>query len=80
MNERETLLRDVQAKSFLAHDILLYLDTHPHDKNAFVAYQRALNDRREAVKVYEQRVRAMQADAQLDRSDFDWVDGDYPWQ
>ena len=80
MNECAMLLRDVQAKSFLAHDILLYLDTHPNDKIAFAAYQRALNDRREAVKIYEQRVRALQPEAELYRSDFDWVDGGYPWQ
>jgi len=80
MNDREMLLRDVQAKSFLAHDILLYLDTHPNDKAAFEAYQCALKDRREAMAVYEQRVRALQPDGQLGRADFDWADGNYPWQ
>ena len=80
MNDREMLLRDVQAKSFLAHDILLYLDTHPGDQQAFAAYQRALNDRREAVKVYEQRVGALQTDDLRYRERFDWVDGHYPWQ
>ena len=79
-NNAEMLLRDVQEKSFLAHDILLYLDTHPDDRRAFEAYQRALNDRREAVRLYEQRVRALQADGQRVRADFDWVDGGYPWQ
>ena len=80
MNEREMLLRDVQAKSFLAHDILLYLDTHPDDKAAFAMYQCALKDRRDAVRVYEQHVRALQTDDLLNRSEFDWVDGSYPWQ
>ncbi len=80
MNEREMLLRDVQAKSFLAHDILLYLDTHPNDKTAFEAYQRALKDRQEAVNLYQQRVRALQTDDLRCREDFDWVDGNYPWQ
>ena len=46
MRNDERLLRDVQATSFLAHDILLYLDTHPDDREAFEAYQRALGDRR----------------------------------
>ena len=78
--DRDMLLRDVQTKSFLAHDILLYLDTHPEDRAAFEAYQRALNDRREAMLAYEQRVRALQTDSQRSRSDFDWVDGDYPWE
>ena len=80
MNNAGMLLRDVQEKSFLAHDIMLYLDTHPDDKAAFAAYKRALNDRHEAVRLYEQRVRALQADGQRRRTDFDWVDGDYPWQ
>ena len=80
MNNAQMLLRDVQAKSFLAHDILLYLDTHPEDRTAFEAYQRALNDRREAVRMYEQRVRALTTDAQRTRCDFDWADGNYPWQ
>ena len=35
MRNDERLLRDVQATSFLAHDILLYLDTHPDDREAF---------------------------------------------
>ena len=80
MNDCEMLLRDVQAKSFLAHDILLYLDTHPNDRVAFEAYQRALKDRRDAMAAYEQRVNALQADSQRNRMDFDWVDGNYPWQ
>ena len=80
MNDREALLKNVQAKSFLAHDILLYLDTHPNDRAAFAAYQRALKDRRDAVTAYEQCVRALQTDAELGRGEFDWVNGDYPWQ
>lgn len=79
-NNAEMLLRDVQAKSFLAHDILLYLDTHPEDKAAFAAYQCALKERREAVRLYQQQAGALQTDAQLGRTRFDWADGGYPWQ
>ena len=46
MKNAEMLLRNVQAKSFLAHDILLYLDTHPDDCQALDAYRAALRDRR----------------------------------
>lgn len=76
----EALLRDVQEKSFLAHDLLLYLDTHPDDREAFCAYQRALNGREEAVRVYERRVRALQPDGLSRRPDFDWVNEPYPWR
>ena len=76
----ENLLRDVQEKSFLAHDLMLYLDTHPDDREAFCAYQRALDDRREAVRAYEQRVRALRPDGLGCSSGYDWVDEPYPWQ
>jgi len=79
-NSCEMLLRDVQAKSFLAHDILLYLDTHPEDGEAFEAYQRALNDRHAAVRAYEQQVRSLKTDGMRSKSRFDWLDGEFPWQ
>ena len=76
----EQLLLDVQAKSFLAHDIMLYLDTHPDDADAFAAYQRALNDRHAAVRAYEQQVRSLQPDGMRRQDGFDWLDGKFPWQ
>lgn len=80
MNNGEMLLRDVQAKSFLAHDILLYLDTHPEDAEAFAAYQCALADRQQAVCAYEQHVRALSPDGLRGRSFFDWIEEPFPWQ
>lgn len=74
------LLHQVQAKSFLAHDILLYLDTHPDDRAALEAYRHALAERCEAVKNYERHVRALTPDGQLSRSQFDWDDDPFPWQ
>lgn len=79
-NNCEQLLRDVQAKSFLAHDILLYLDTHPDDAEAFAAYKRALNDRHAAMLAYEQQAASLQADGMRRKEGFDWLDGRFPWQ
>lgn len=80
MNTSDSLLRDVQSKSFLAHDLLLYLDTHPDDAQALAAYRCALNDRLEAVRAYEQRVRALTPDGLHCRPDYDWADEPFPWQ
>lgn len=49
-NEREKLLYDIQEIAFAAHEINLYLDTHPADANAIKLYgeynkkERMLND------------------------------------
>ena len=80
MNNYEMLLRNVQAKSFLAHDILLYLDTHPDDAVALRVYRAALQERDAARRAYEQQVRALTPDGQLCRGEFDWTDEPFPWQ
>lgn len=80
MKNCESLLRDVQATSFLAHELQLYLDTHPGDREAFCAWQRALNARHEAVDAYEERVRALTPDGLRGHGEFDWADEPFPWQ
>ena len=80
MRNDEMLLRNVQAKSFLAHDILLYLDTHPGDYEALEAYRAALRDRDAARRMYEEHVRALVPDGTLRRDGFDWADEPFPWQ
>lgn len=34
MNNKEQMLRDIGILSFTVVDLALYLDTHPHDRNA----------------------------------------------
>ena len=80
MTNCDMLLRNVQATSFLAHDILLYLDTHPDDCAALAAYRAALRDRDAARRAYEEQVRALVPDGTLRRDGFDWTDGPFPWQ
>lgn len=80
MLNADMLLRAVQARSFLAHDILLYLDTHPGDCEALAAYRSALKGRDEARRTYEEYVRALVPDGTLRRDGFDWADGPFPWQ
>lgn len=80
MNHVHPLLLNVQAKTFLAHDLLLYLDTHPHDRTAFEAYRHALAERDEAVRLYESQVRALTPDGMRCSADFNWIDEPFPWQ
>ena len=80
MKDREAVLRNVQEASFLAHELQLYLDTHPGDREAYCAWQRALNGRREAVETYERHIRALTPDGLLGHGEFDWADGPFPWQ
>ena len=50
MREREQLLRDIGIADFVLIELALYLDTHPHDRNAleyFRHYNRMANQARQ---------------------------------
>lgn len=77
---QEALLLQAQAQSFLAHDLLLFLDTHPDSAGAWNAYRDALRARREAMDNYSRQVHALTADSMADQTAFDWPEGPFPWQ
>lgn len=77
---QDGLLFEVQIKSFLAHDILLYLDTHPNDRAALYAYQSALDERLMAVRTYERQVGALTPYGLRCQENFNWTNEPFPWQ
>ena len=40
MNERERLLRRIQAEDFAVYETVLYLDGHPKNRQALAYYQK----------------------------------------
>ena len=54
-NERDMMLYKVQEMCFMAHDINLYLDTHPNDSYAIKLYNKYNNDAKKLTDEYEKR-------------------------
>ena len=54
MNETaRKLMKRIDDASFAMDDVILYLDTHPNDRNALNYYRYVVALRKEAVKAYE---------------------------
>ena len=54
MNETaRNLMKRIDDASFAMDDVILYLDTHPDDRNALNYYRYVVALRKEAVKAYQ---------------------------
>ena len=80
-NDREKLLYDIQEIGFAAHEINLYLDTHPNDTNAIKLYgeynkkEKMLNDE------YERKYGPIDlSDSEgLSMTPWPWIKEPWPW-
>ena len=76
----DTPLNRLRALDFVLQELGLYLDTHPHDGEAFALYQQYAALERAARESYLAGSGPLcQKDAAED-SRYTWVDGPWPWQ
>ena len=59
LNERQTMLKKVQAASFALDDLKLYLDTHPTDKKALSAFAKYQDEYERALAEYTAKYGAL---------------------
>jgi len=70
---------ELMALDFAAHDLSLYLDTHPEDSEAFELYQELLALAEEGKKRYEKRYGAvLKCDLRQAKS-YTWLNDPWPW-
>ena len=80
-NERERMLYDIQETAFAAHELNLYLDTHPNDTSTIKLYneynkkEKILNDE------YERKYGPIDlSDAEgLSMTPWAWIKEPWPW-
>ena len=73
-------LSELQSYRFAAHDMLLYLDTHPDDKKAFGLYKELVNKYMALTKSYEAENGPLTAFAEANSNSFNWLDSPWPWE
>lgn len=73
------LLQKVYETGFAIDDILLYLDTHPTDRQAMEYYRYAQQANREAVEAYEKACGPLMV-TQVDSATWNWIDAPWPWE
>ncbi|MBQ7737278.1 MAG: spore coat protein CotJB [Oscillospiraceae bacterium] len=71
---------ELMAIDFAAHDLSLYLDTHPDDTEAFETYKDLLRLAKEGMERYT-RLYGPVCKIQLAESQrFNWLKGPWPWE
>ncbi len=80
MNERDRLLRRIQAEDFALYETVLYLDGHPQNKKALAFY----NKHRDIVKAlreeFEGKYGPLNIYGNTGDCDWHWVDKPWPWE
>ena len=75
----DTPLGEVMALCFVAHELQLYLDTHPEDDEAFATLKRMLNLEAEAKRRYVARYGPLVPSDLAESERFDWLRDPWPW-
>ena len=73
-------LAELMALDFAAHDLSLYLDTHPKDAEAFAAYKDLLALAEEGKQRYTKMYGPICKTDLKTMSGYSWTNGPWPWE
>lgn len=79
-DNRFNLLKKVQSYYFAAHDMLLYLDTHPNDKPAFAMFKDLVENARKLKAEFEKTYGPLTSMAAANYETFRWLESPWPWE
>lgn len=81
LNERERALYQIQEMAFAAHDINLYLDTHPNDSNAIRLYNEYNKQEKMLSDAYERKYGPINLSDNegLSMTPWSWINEPWPW-
>ena len=80
MRSREELWNVINTASFAIDDLILYLDTHPYDMEAWAYYANYRNIREEAVMEYTTQFGPLTVDRVDVTNQWTWVSCPWPWE
>ena len=78
--DREQLLCELTALDFMAVDLHLYLDTHPHDREALDKYNQIVGKANKLRAEYENEVGPLFSYRSMSDSPWEWIEDPWPWQ
>ena len=78
-SEKEEMMINIGEYSFMMHDLNLYLDVHPNDREAlkvFMEYRQKVN---ELITNYERKYGPITTSGIKNNVPFEWVTSNWPW-
>lgn len=79
-NDRQKLFLFIHEVGFAIDDVILYLDTHPEDKQAMEYYETYKKLRRQAVSEYTRLYGPLTKDDVNSCNYWAWVKDPWPWE
>lgn len=76
----DTPMAELMAVEFAAHDLSLYLDTHPDDSEAFAVYKDLLRLAEEGRERYVRRYGPLCKKDLENAGSYTWIKGPWPWE
>ena len=77
---RDELLKNLTEMDFMALDLALYLNTHPHDEEAVAKYNHAITEADKARQMYETNFGPLCSFRSASRKSWVWINNPWPWQ
>lgn len=78
--DKFNMLKQLQASNFAAYDMLLYLDTHPDDKQAFTLFKSLAEKTKTHKAEYEKQFGPLTPYSAAASDSFDWLGSPWPWE
>jgi len=79
-NEQAELLLNINQTSFAAHDLRLYLDNNPNDREMIKIFNNYQEQAMNAIKEYENKFGPILNDSPSNTNMFSWVAYSWPWE
>lgn len=79
-DNKENLTKRMSAACFAAHEMNLYLDTHPFDKTATEDYRKYLKKYKELYAEYVKQYGAIIPEEAVMDGRWTWLDSPWPWE
>lgn len=77
---KQEKLYEVRKYNFAAYDMLLFLDTHPEDKKAFMIFKELVEKLKKKKCEYESEYGPLEAYNAANFNTFKWLDSPWPWE
>ncbi len=80
IQNRSALMRKIMEIDFALNEMVLFLDTHPCDKQALSLYHKYAEKSRELKAMYNENFGPIMSSDNLSQDNWDWVHGPWPWE
>ena len=80
MHEKQMLLKAIQKYDFALYDLNLYLDTHPHSKEALQLFQKYKMMKQNTEDRYIKKYGPLTAQQSASNTPWNCVEGPWPWE